>query len=190
MKKVLILIIMLVQAFLFKACDSTNSEKKNKDLETSTYLTNQSNVDLDAVKFLKGASLSSIMEVEFAKIAEQKAKNQSVKNFAEMIKTDYTKVFNEMKKLATEKKILLPIIMESTGTDSLKQLETLSGSAFDQNYMRLTISNHEASIKNFEQGADNRDAAVNKFAAGKIEILKSHLNSARSIYNSLDINRQ
>lgn len=190
MKKVLIPIIMLVQAFLFKACDSTTNEKKNKDLETSTYLTNQSNVDLDAVNFFKGASLSSIMEVEFAKIAEQKAKNQSVKNFAEMMKTDHTKVFNEMKKLATEKKILLPITMEPTGTDSLKQLETLSGSEFDQKYMRLVISNHEASIKNFERGADNRDLAVNKFAAGKIEILKSHLNSATSIYNSLDIKKQ
>ena len=175
---------------MFSACDSTTSEKKNKNLESSAYLASETDVDQDAAIFLKGASLSSIMEVELAKIAQQKTSNQSVKSFAQMMETDHTRVFNEMKKLATDKKILLPIVMESSGTDSLKALQNLSGSAFDQSYMQLMISSHEASIKNFERGADNRDLAVNKFASAKIDILKSHLNSARSIYNTLDINKQ
>ncbi|MBC7746114.1 MAG: DUF4142 domain-containing protein [Flavobacterium sp.] len=185
MKKFSLITLILLQATVYISCNSGTDQKRNSNLESSTYLTNQSDVDQDAITFLKGASLNSIMDVEFAKVAQQKASNKSVKNFAQLMSVDHTKVYNEMKKLATDKKILLPIKMEQSAIDSLNSLRNLKGLAFDETYMQLMISGHETEIQNFNQGAENRDADVNDFASARIETLKNHLNSAKSIYNNL-----
>lgn len=188
MKKIFIFTIILTQAFIYNSCNG-NAEKKDKSADNSTLLINESDVDQDAANFIKHASLSSIIEIEYGKVAEQNAKSESVKSFAQAMIKDHTRIYNEMKKLATDKKILLPIKMEQGPTDSLAQLQTLSGEAFDQNYMQLMVSGHQKAIENFKLGAQNRDATINKFASEKIELLKEHLNSAISTYNSLNKSR-
>ena len=183
MKKVLIVLVILVQAFLYHACD--NGKKPAK----STVLVNQSDVDEDAKEFMKAASISGIMEVELAEIAQQKATSPAVKEFAEMMIADHTRIFNELKKLATDKHILLPIELEQEQTDQLNKLKALSGSEFDESYMRLMVRSHEQAVKDFETGARNRDRHVNKLASDKIETLKEHLSSSKSIFNKLIVNR-
>jgi hypothetical protein len=52
------------------------------------------------------------------------------------------------------------------------------------------VVNHEKAISDFETGARNRDRDVNKFASAKIETLKTHLNSARSLFNNVVLQGQ
>ena len=185
MNKACILSIILIQTLLFAAC--TNN-KENK-AEKSTVLVNQSDVDEDAKEFMMAASIGSIMEVELAKVAQQQSSNSTVKDFAEMMIKDHTRIYNELKKLATDKHILLPIELEQEQKQELDELRKVSGSAFDERYMRLMVTNHEKAIADYQTGARNRDRDVNKLASAKIDSLKSHLNSAKSIFNKLIISR-
>lgn len=187
MKKVLIVIIILTQAFLYNAC---NSNPDNKNIEKSASLANQSDVDDDGKVFIKAAAVSGIMEVELAKMAQLQASSPEVKDFAAMMISDHTRIYNELKKLATDKHILLPIELEQPEKEELKKLQDLKGPAFDEAYMRLMVSSHEKAIQDYQSGASNRDRQVNNFASEKIDSLKTHLNSARSLFNSLVISRK
>ena len=186
MKKVSIVIMILVQAFLYHACNN----QENKKTERSAALVNESDVDEDAKIFMKAASTGGIMEVELAKLAQKQASSAAVKEYAEMMITDHTRIFNDLKKLATEKHILLPIDMEPEAREQMNQLQKLSGSEFDENYMRLMVTSHEKAVSEYETGARNRDRDVNKFASQKMEALKHHLNSARSLFNTVVIKGQ
>jgi putative membrane protein len=88
MKKVLIVLIILTQAFLYHACNNQDTKKAAK----STVLVNQSDVDEDAKIFMKAASVSGIMEVEFAKLAQKQASSSAVKEYADMMITDHTRI--------------------------------------------------------------------------------------------------
>lgn len=183
MKKVLIVIVILVQAFLYHACD--NSKKPDK----STILANESDVDDGGKEFIKAASLGGIMEVELAKLAQQQASSPAVKDFADMMIADHTRIFNELKKLATDKHILLPIELDQQQTEQLNRLKAIDGPKFDETYMRLVVRSHEQALKDYQAGARNRDRQVNKFASEKIETLKEHHSSSQSIFNKLIVSR-
>jgi putative membrane protein len=186
MKKVLILMILLVQAILYHSCNNNSDTKAEK----STVLANQSDVDEGAMKFMKLASESGIMEVQFSMVARQKSRSPAVKEFAEMMIADHTRIYNDLKKLASDKHILLPIEMDKSQTDQLNTLTELSGAKFDQNYMRMMAASHQKAIELYKEGANNRDKDVNQFAQKKITLLEDHLNSARSIFNNVVLNRQ
>lgn len=185
MKKVFIVIIILTQAFLYHACNNQDSSKAEK----STVLVNQSDVDEDAKNFMKTASAGGVLEVELAKLAQKQAASSAVKEYADMMIADHTRIYNELKKLATDKHILLPIDLTPEESEQLEKLKTRSGSEFDENYMRLMVDSHQKAVATFESGANNRDRDVNKFASAKLETLKMHLNSARSLFNTVVMQR-
>jgi putative membrane protein len=107
MKKVLILLIILTQAFFYHACNNNKDSKAKK----STVIANESDVDDDGKQFMKAAALGGIMEVELAKLAQKQASSPAVKEFAGMMISDHTRIYNDLKKLATDKYILLPITL-------------------------------------------------------------------------------
>lgn len=170
---------------MYSACTNNQENKAEK----STILANQSDVDEGAKEFMKAASIGGVMEVELSKVARQQSSNRSVKEFADMMIKDHTRIYNELKKLATDKHILLPIELEPEQKQELDELRKVSGSAFDERYMRLMVTNHEKAIADYQTGARNRDRDVNKLASAKIDSLKIHLNSAKSIFNKLIISR-
>lgn len=185
MKKVFIITVILIQALLYQACDNS----KEKKLEKEAVLANESDVDENAANFIKQASRNGILAIEYSKIAERQASSPDVKQFAKKMSTDHTRIYNELKKMATDKYILLPIKMEPDEVVKLNELRKLKGTAFDESYMRVIISAHEGAVQNFEMGAKNRDKEVNKFASGRLDSIKTHFNTAKSIFNNLVVNR-
>lgn len=184
MKKISIVVILLAQAFLYPACNN-----EDKRVEKSVLLANESDVDDDAKSFIKAAATGGIMEVELAKHAQQQSNSAEVKDYAAMMLRDHTRIYNDLKKLATDKHILLPIELEEEQKTQVRKLQALKGDAFDENYMRMMVSSHEKALQDYQAGARNRDRQVNKFASEKLDSLKMHLNKARSIFNNLIIKR-
>lgn len=186
MKRVFVITVILIQALLYQACDNSN---KNKKLEKEAVLVNESDVDENGANFIKQASRNGLLAIEFSKIAQQQASSPEVRQFAQKMAAEHTRFYNELKKMATEKYILLPIKMEQDDVAKLNELRKLKGTAFDEAYMRAIISSHEGAVQNFETGARNRDREVNKFATGKLDSIKTNFNAAKSVFNNLVINR-
>lgn len=186
MKKVMIIVIILIHIMVYHACKNNNEDS----LVNSSAITKQSEIDDDAKNFMKLASESGIMEVEFSRVAKQRSSSPEVRRFAETMITDHIRIYNELKKLASEKHLLLPIEMNPIQTNQLEKMKELNSIKFDQKYMLLMVKSHQKALNTYKIGLNNKDLAVNKFAKEKIIHLRDHLDSASSIFNKVIITHQ
>ena len=132
--------------------------------------------------FWTTAAQGGIAEVELGKIAQTKAANAEVKNFAKMMVEEHTKANNELKSLAAKRSINLPATMNSGNQSTLTELQNLVGEEFDREYVAAMVDNHEADVQLFEsQAADDSDPDAKAFAAKTLPTLKKHLDMIKAI---------
>ena len=146
--------------------------------------TNSAASQNDALRnnFWTTAAQGGVAEVELGKIAQTKAANPEVKNFARMMVEEHTKANNELKSLAAKRSINLPATMNSGNQATLTELQNLVGEEFDREYVAAMVDNHEADVQLFEsQAADDSDPDAKAFAAKTLPTLKKHLEMIKAI---------
>jgi putative membrane protein len=66
--------------------------------------------------------------------------------------------------------------------EHMNKLSSLSGDAFDREYMNMMVKDHEKDVKEFEKASTKaKDADVRAFAAKTLPTLREHLQQARDI---------
>lgn len=132
--------------------------------------------------FWMTAAQGGLAEVELGSIAQTKAANPEVKNFAKMMVEEHTKANTELKSLAGEKNLTLPTTMNSGNQATLTELQGLVGADFDREYVNAMVDNHEADVQLFEsQAADDGDPEAKAFAAKTLPTLRKHLEMIKAI---------
>ncbi|OQP65619.1 DUF4142 domain-containing protein [Niastella populi] len=145
----------------------------------------QGTVDDNTHRFMKNAAEAGKAEVEFAKLAKDRATNPRVKNFAEMMIRDHTVANDDLMAIARDKSVTLPSTL-GDHQDDLEDLSKKNGAEFDKAYMKAMVNGHEEVVSDFEKAAQNDiDPAVKTFAAQKLPILRMHLDSAKAINKAL-----
>lgn len=142
-------------------------------------------VDDRTQTFMKDAATGGMAEVELSKLAQERALNPRVKNFAEMMVNDHSAANNDLKTIAREKNVMLP---ENLGKhqDHLEDLSKKKGAEFDKAYMKMMVNDHKDVVDEFEKVAQNgTDPDVKTFASQKLPTLRKHLDSAKAINQSL-----
>lgn len=133
--------------------------------------------------FYKNASAAGIAEVELSKLAQTKASSQAVKKFADTMVTDHQKANDELEGLRSGDKGYS--LAHEPAPDSQKDidaLEHLSGSAFDREYMKIMVQDHEKAVAIFEAEAEKGSSEqLKNFATKTLPTLKHHLEMARSL---------
>ncbi|MCD7111432.1 DUF4142 domain-containing protein [Rhizobium sp. DKSPLA3] len=130
-------------------------------------------MNVDKASFVKVVTSSNAFEIESSKLAEQKAKDADVKEFAAAMIKDHTMAAEELKKAAKvgdETPVLSP--------KHAAMLETLKG-ASDQDFQPLYIEMQTAAhmeavtlFATYAKGGD--DAAVKAFATKTLPKLEMH----------------
>ena len=139
--------------------------------------------------FVKKIAAGGEAEVEFAKLAQQKATSEEVRSLASRLETDHMKANDELKKLASQKGWTLPA--EPTAEQKAKKakLEKLSGSAFDKEYADTMVTNHRNNIPVFQREASSgSDPDLKQWASSIVPTLKEHLDMAQKAQKSLGSN--
>ncbi|HEX6430091.1 MAG TPA: DUF4142 domain-containing protein [Niastella sp.] len=181
------------------ACGSPSGDTTNTD--STGAIRSEPNTDLnremDSSKMAKGtvddrthtfmndAALGGMAEVEFSKLAKDRALNPRVKNFAEMMINDHSAANNDLKTIAGEKNVTLP---DNLGKhqEHLEDLSKKNGADFDKAYMKMMVNDHKNVVDEFEKVAQNgTDPDVKTFASQKLPTLRMHLDSAKAINQSL-----
>ncbi|MDQ2746396.1 MAG: DUF4142 domain-containing protein, partial [Acidobacteriota bacterium] len=103
--------------------------------------------DLD---FINGAAPGGMAEVELGKLAVGKSTNAEVKAFAQKMIDDHTKAGDELKKLATQKKVTLSTELLPAHKQLMDKLSKLSGADFDKEYVKAMVEDHEKDVTAFE----------------------------------------
>jgi putative membrane protein len=132
-------------------------------------------------EFVDKAAMGGVAEVELGKVAATKATHPEVKKFAERMVTDHGKANDELKQLAGNRNIPLPAGPDNATKKEMTELQKLSGTKFDHEYMEHMVKDHKKDIKEFEKEAKSgKDADLKKWASDKLPTLREHLAMAEA----------
>ena len=132
--------------------------------------------------FVNKAAQGGMAEVELGQLAQQKATNPQVKQFAEHMVNDHSKANDQLKQLAEQKNMSLPHDLDNRAELTKARLEQLSGEKFDRAYMRSMVKDHTNDVAEFQLASKNAtDPAIKNFASETLPTLREHLKEAEKI---------
>jgi len=82
-------------------------------------------------------------EVEMGHMAAKQAQSSEVKKFGERMILDHTKAGDELKQLASTKKVTLPAMLNPKNKETIEKLAKLKGAEFDREYVMEMVADHE-----------------------------------------------
>jgi putative membrane protein len=135
-------------------------------------------------KFINDAALDGMLEVKLGQMATKQAANEEVKKFGQRMVDDHTKMNSDLTKLAGQKGVTIPQMLDKKHQDKVDKLAKLGGVDFDKEYMKEMVDDHESTVKGFEKAAkDAKDPDVKSFAAAAIPKLQEHHSTAKDIHS-------
>lgn len=135
--------------------------------------------------FIKEAALGGMAEVELSKIA-QKSTNAGVKSFADRMVQDHTAANSQLTAVAKSLGVEVPAALDSEHQRMRDKLQTLHGKAFDEQYMRDMVADHDKAVKLFkqEQRSGHNDE-LKQFAQKTLPTLEQHQKMAVELSQKL-----
>jgi putative membrane protein len=133
-------------------------------------------------EFITKASQGNIAEIMMGEMAKQKANDSGVRQFGNLMATDYSTFQSRLKTIAQKKGLTLPRTLDPQHAQTSKQLENLEGEAFDRTYMSNIIKDQDQDIKTYEQASKNiKEADIKNFAQKTLPLIRKHLKMAQDL---------
>ena len=124
--------------------------------------------------FIKEAATGGMAEIELSKIA-QKSENSDVKTFADRMVRDHTAANEQLAGIATSLGAEMPKALDSEHERAREKLQKLHGKAFDEQYMRDMVEDHNKAVKLFQQEERaGHNAQLKEFAQKTLPTLEQH----------------
>lgn len=141
----------------------------------------------DDSEYLVAAAEVDMKEIELGKLAQAKATNAEVKEFAKMMIDEHTKASEELKAAAAKKNVSLPMALTEDGQDAVKDLnDEKPGMDFDKKYVDMMVDGHEKTIDKMEKASEKaKEEDVRMWAANMLPTLRKHLEHAKSLQEKL-----
>lgn len=142
----------------------------------------QAQMSVEDRLFLMHAVPAGIAEVEISRIAAEKAQNQQVKQFAQRMVDDHTRVNDQLMQLAQQKGLQPPNQPGAAHQAEMEHLQQLSGEQFDQQYMGGQIIAHDMAIHMYERETrQGQDQEIKDLASQTLPTLQEHHDLALEI---------
>lgn len=138
--------------------------------------------------FVSRATLGSAAEIELAGLAEQKTRNDSVREFARQMIRDHSQMSDALGRLAEEDGVPAQDQFDAERRHVRGALSSLTGPEFDIEYLRLQVQNHQrvAQLMQYVIGSGD-DAQVKRFASGALPRVFMHLAMARDLLDQVSL---
>jgi len=143
-------------------------------------------LNADDRAFLEKAAVGGKAEVELGQLAQQKAQNDDVKQFAQRIVSDHSQANSELLSMGDKMSLTLPTALDDQHQKEKDRLSKLNGAKFDKEYMKLMVDDHQKDVSDFQKQSNNAiNSDVKNFASQTLPTLQQHLDMAKSINDSL-----
>ncbi len=191
MKKLSVITMIALAACMFQACSGNKDSAEtadsiNAERDSANAVEAGMAVDEGDAKFAVDAANGGMAEVALGKLAEGKAVNAKVKEFAAMMIADHSKANDELMALAQSKNITLPQAVSTEKQSVMDNLTKKSGSEFDKAYVDQMIEDHKKTISMYEDASKNlKDADMKAFVDSKLPTVKAHLEHITAIHDSM-----
>lgn len=140
-------------------------------------------VDEKCVEFATKAANAGMKEIELGKMAQEYAVRQDVKDFGTTMVADHTKTSEELKSIAHNKNITLPVMVpDNVRADIDKMKNKNLGKEIDKAYVNEMVKDHKDAVKLFEDASKNAtDADLKNFAIRTLPALQHHYDMIKAI---------
>ena len=191
MKKLSLMMMMALAALSFQACTGAKDSPEtadsiNAERDSSNAVAAGIAVDENDAKFAVDAANGGMAEVALSKLAQAKATNAKVKEFADMMVTDHSKANDELMALAKVKNITLPDSVSDEKKTEMMDLSKKAGKDFDKAYVNAMYDGHKKTVDMFESASkDAKDADIKAFVDKTLPTLKAHWDHIKAIHDSM-----
>ena len=185
---------------LLVACDAGRRDEVARDEATAVGTAGVHAGDRD---FVDESLSAGTAEVELGRIAQQRAADAEVKQFAEMMVRDHTQAADSLTQISQQHAIQTRSAMQEHHRDLMERLSKVQGADFDREYMDAMVDGHENMVDHLQtrasedrfgenkgtvrpEGSDNPvEASLNQWAANALPTTRRHLEEARRISDRL-----
>lgn len=193
MKRKSLLAAAVLTFLMMQACQNANHKTKEVQsaaIDSATredVITDTSGINRGAnlTVFMNEAALAGIMEIELGKLAGQKATNPKIQDYAKMMVKDHTKIAEKLKKLADDKKMILPTVLPQADQDHIAELQKMPVNEFERHYIGMMVKDHIKALDLFKSATTSGDTPLQNFAIGSLRKLEWHYKQAIAIENKL-----
>lgn len=122
-------------------------------------------------------------EVELGQLAQQKSQSQDVKQFAQKMVTDHSAMEEKwFSPMAKQLGVSEPKGLSKKDKKLSEKLSGLSGTDFDNEYIKTMVKDHEDDLKQFQNEAQmTQDPNVKQVAQRGADIIQQHLQMIEQI---------
>jgi putative membrane protein len=132
--------------------------------------------------YIRQTILSNFSEVGLGRLAESRAADSAVKEFAERMISEHNSMNEQWADLARKNDMKVTLEFSSAGRQSGERLQGLSGAAFDQAYMAEMIRLHEQDLAAFQRMAASAGSPeVRQLASSGVPTIRGHLALAQQV---------
>jgi len=131
---------------------------------------------------------ANITEINTAKLAEEKSKNDQVKTLAKKMMDDHSKALDELKQLAQSKSVILPTEPDRQQKLVENRLMALSGEKFDKQYVeqiaeRARKGEHKLLL---QVGSKAQDMELKNYATKTLAVIESQQQLVKDTSRSIE----
>lgn len=134
-----------------------------------------------AKQFLTEAMKGDNSESMLGKLAAHQGASASVRSFGFTLVTDHSKAKAQAAHLARALGVAVPDAVMPEARQERTKLEKMHGVAFDQEFARYMVSDHQKDIAKFDAEAKTGDGPVAQLASRQLPTLRKHLGIAQRL---------
>ena len=132
--------------------------------------------------YIRQVIRGNFTEVSLGRLAEDRADDSAVEDFAERMVSDHNSINEQWGKLARDNDMSVGLEFRDAGKEAVERLEDLDGAEFDQAYMAEMIRHHEEELAGFQRMATSaRSSEVRQLASSGMSTTQEHLALAREV---------
>jgi putative membrane protein len=147
----------------------------------------RSDVTADA-SFIREVINGNLLEARLGQTAERKAVNPSVRQFAQRMISDHSRLQNEWSFMASNNGVSVSPQLGNADQAKVDQLDRMSGSDFDRAYMNLMIQAHQDAVNRLQNEAQSANSAqVRAKIANDLPLYQQHLSMAQQVGNQVGV---
>jgi len=131
---------------------------------------------------------SHLGELDLARVAKTKASNEDVKDFADMLVDDHGKALDDISGILKDKNAMDASAQAkpAEAQAELEKLQTLSGAAFDREFVGAMVTGHRKTLDALNQDlAIVQNPDLKDYISGLTKKVETHLEKAQELQTKL-----
>lgn len=138
--------------------------------------------------FVRHAMEGNTAEIDLGQLALKKSTSPEVKQFAQRMIDDHQQMNEQLVPIAQQLGVSAPAQPSKKDRSNEAKLQALSGSDFDQAYVRDMVKDHRKDLQEFKQAATSaQDSSVRDAASEGSRVISQHLQLAEQLAKDQNI---